>query len=135
MRKTIQKVFIGLTIILTFALSGFAAERLTVNIPFDFRVGDTSLLSGAYNVELMNGRILKITSAEGRGSVFGTSIPSSGNNSEQNILVFHRYGDVYLLSEVIWAGGDQNRKLLPQRRPIELAGNSQGVRVVKLIGR
>lgn len=121
MKKAIVKGFVtaGLLVMLTMIV-GVSTQaqslqyRLTANIPFDFTVADKKLPAGKYWVrraqETSGDMVLQVRSVEGNAIVSRVSIPVSTINPRKNaVLVFHRYGDSYFLSEVWPAGGATGR--------------------------
>src|SRR5262245_50591763 len=131
MKRNILKILSCVVFIVTLTSSLSAAERLVVNIPFDFHFGGVSLTAGTYKIAI-NGSLVHVIPADGRNGVVSNSSAGSGaKSSAKNVLVFNRSGDEYFLSEVIRAGDDSGRKLPQANFEIELAG-SKPVRVVKV---
>src|SRR3954463_15016567 len=76
------------------------------NIPFKFRVGDTTLPAGEYTVTRHSAGqqflVMKNANAHA-GSVTFHPNTVSAKSSQETKLVFHRYGRTYFLSQV-WQG-------------------------------
>jgi hypothetical protein len=84
-----------------------ASPRMLVNVPFEFKVGPTSLPAGAYWVGMD-----RSSTAAALGSVVSFSTPEAGvlhrtighpaskPSSAASRLVFSRYGDTYFLTTV-----------------------------------
>jgi hypothetical protein len=74
-------------------------------VPFNFTVGDRSLPSGEYTIKAVDQNIEAWYDPNGRGLFMVRTIPM-GKEAEMSVtkLVFHRYGDTYLLAEV-WSEG------------------------------
>ena len=100
-------------------------ERLTVNIPFEFSVMDKKLPSGKYSIgraQLSEGDlIIQISRVDGDESVSRITIPVvSRDAAKDGMLVFHQYGDEYVLAEIWPAGGNTGRALPKSRTEREL---------------
>jgi hypothetical protein len=80
---------------------------IEVNIPFDLAVGDAHLKAGDYIVDRVDSDRLVLTSVDGKVKVMGLAPVSieRARNNESARLVFHRYGDMYFLSEA-WINGN-----------------------------
>ena len=99
-----------------------AAADIRANVPFSFAVAKKVLPPGEYTVS-NNDHTLLI-----RG--FGAGAVTLSNKTESATatspkLVFHRYGDEYILREV-WMGSGSGHKLPETRRERELAGGRSG---------
>ncbi len=127
MNKTVVKGFVtaGLLVMAIIA-AGVSAQaqslqyRLTANIPFDFTVADKKLPAGKYWVrraQVGNGdTVVQISSTDGQSNISRVSIPVvTLNPKNTGALVFHRYGDVYFLSEV-WPAGGGTGRAFPKRQ-------------------
>jgi len=84
------------------------ATDVRAQIPFSFSVSQKSLPPGTYTVSSTGASALMIRGTSGGGAV---SLSQAMQNANQQgaKLVFHRYGDQYVLREV-WSGS-QGRKL------------------------
>lgn len=97
------------------------ANRVVVNVPFDFSVGNTSLNAGSYAVEKRQSGILVFSSIDGQGRWFGFTVRGdSANRSEQPRLVFTRYGSEAFLNEVFFSV-DNDYELMVSNREKELS--------------
>jgi hypothetical protein len=94
------------------------AADVRCDIPFSFQVDEATLPPGAYHVSTVQGT-LTIRGLT-RGSFAQTNSVSSKTGYVSPKLVFHRYGDEYILRQV-WTGGDSGRELRKSRREKELA--------------
>jgi hypothetical protein len=100
-----------------------AAADIRANVPFSFTVAKKVLPPGTYDVSSSAGHALVI-----RG--FGAGAVTLGQRSESAKasspkLVFHRYGDEYILREV-WMGGASGYQLPQTARERELASGRSG---------
>jgi len=128
-RTSMKKRTLAITSLLV--LCSFAAtqaaraqEPLTVNIPFAFTVGETTLPAGEYRVQKMdtNNAVLMIRCDEPRKSIMVvTNATRSNKQQEESKLVFNRYNDQYFLSQVWNAGFSSGRELLKTQREKEIA--------------
>jgi hypothetical protein len=96
--------------------SAFGQSTARVRIPFDFSIGSSALPAGEYTVSALsaeNDAVLAIRSLDGGHQMFVQTISTeSGKTSNENRLIFHRYGDQYFLSQ-IWVGGQAVGRMLP----------------------
>jgi len=100
-----------------------AAADIRANVPFSFTVDKKVLPPGTYNVTNSAAHSLLI-----RGFATGAVIlsqPTDSATSTSPKLVFHRYGDEYILREV-WMGSGSGHKLPETRRERELAAGRSG---------
>jgi hypothetical protein len=101
-----------------------AQEPLSVNIPFAFVAGETTLPAGEYRVQKMdrNNALMLIRCNEPRTAIMVvTNATQSGKQQEQSKLVFHKYGEHYFLSQVWNAGFSSGRELLKTQREREIS--------------
>lgn len=104
----------GLLVVLGVAPVGAQTNvRLTANIPFEFMAGDKRLPAGEYTVNpQIEPGVLRIQNDESRDSAFAiTNAVETLNYSDQAKLIFHRYGNLYFLSQVWTLGGNVGREL------------------------
>ena len=99
-----------------------AAADIRANVPFSFTVDKKVLPAGTYNVTSSNAHTLLISS-------FGAGAVTMGQRAESRSgsprLVFHRYGNEYILREV-WMGGASGYQLPQTARERELAVSQGG---------
>ncbi len=124
MKKRIL-VLASLLVLCSFAATqaARAQEPLSVNIPFAFAAGETTLPAGEYRVQKMdgNGAVLLIRCTEPKASILVvTNSTGGGKQQEQSKLVFHRYGNHYFLSQVWNAGYRSGRELRIGQREKEI---------------
>ena len=111
--KTLTTVAIlGLFLTLAVALvHAQSANRITVTIPFNFTAGGAKLKAGNYIVDRPSMERLTFASVDGktRAFVLAPVALQSTRKSVSEKLVFLRYGDQYVLSEIwISRGTDGN---------------------------
>ena len=111
---------------------GFAASvqaqstGLRANVPFEFRVGNTVLPPGIYEV-WRSSDALSISDKKGHSAyVMTNAIQKKNKNSTESLLVFNVYGgDKYFLGEVRWSGYPLARLLPKSKVELEVAAATQ----------
>ena len=88
------------------------SSLLTVNIPFSFVAGQTTLPAGHYSVSHFPGSDwILLRNDDGRSitmlPIMASSAPKSQSGSSK--LVFNRYGEIYFLAQV-WTADNQVRE-------------------------
>jgi hypothetical protein len=100
---------------LVLAVAGHAQSSLSLhaNIPFNFIAGGTTLNAGGYTVDQGKAGLINMKTDGGKGSafLFTTTVGCTANQTTSR-LVFHRYGNTYLLSQ-IWTGGNECGRQVP----------------------
>ena len=123
-KNTFLNIFCPLSMALAIAASAHAQSApLSANIPFNFKVGDTSFSSGKYTIQTLSGSALVIRSADNRNAtaIAIANAASAPYPQRSSRLVFKTYGgDQFFLSAVEWSGGPY-RELLPYKAETELA--------------
>jgi hypothetical protein len=110
------------------ALAGVVAvhaqdKTVTANVPFSFYVGASAMPQGAYRVDgLLNGGVVCIRSKETEATKAITTMSVIGKAVDEPArLVFHRYGDVYFLSQIWTGAGPKGMAITRSKREKELA--------------
>ena len=106
----------GLLVLLTFASALGQSDRQTfIHIPFNFTVGEKMFSAGKYVIEPNrrdSSTVWVIRHKDGSGAAFVMTRPVySVDPQEKTKLVFHRYEDLYFLSEVWTAGSETGREI------------------------
>lgn len=101
------------------------SSKIKVNVPFDFTIGTTLLQAGEYTVRPASpnapSEVLWLTDAAGnsRAIMMGIRVEPSSKDRVPK-LVFHRYGDLYFLSQVWLNAGDAGTEIRPGSHEREL---------------
>jgi len=103
---------------------------MSANLPFDFYVGTQKLPAGSYYITHPKTDLVQFDDGNKHGSVvltngIGYRVPPSVGK-----LVFHKYGDNYFLSEVLWVGSNMGRQLIPSKFEVQIARNNALEKIV-----
>jgi len=112
---------VGLVAALAAVSAPVEAAEITCKIPFSFTVGGKTLPPGPYRVS--NNQGVLFVRGFGRG-VFVQTLGLESRKDRDAKLVFHKYGDRYILRQA-WMGGGAGRELPPPRQERSLAGAAQ----------
>ena len=129
-----QFVKVGLVLVATLMLCGMSAnaqsleQRIKVNVPFDFSVGDQNFHAGEYFVQRAqpsNGDLLvRVSSRDGKATTVRMTFPVlSFDLTNKGKLIFTRYGDHYFLSEIWPTGSNTGRGLPRSKHEKEITGD------------
>ncbi len=114
-----SSLFAVLIIVLGTAITSTPAHaetgsRVSVNIPFDFVIGNAPLKAGSYTVEQVELGILSFSGQDGQEHRFAlTVIGNSANGSHHSHFVFTRYGTETFLNKV-FLSADNDCNQLPR---------------------
>lgn len=87
--------------------------RLSVDVPFDFYVGDRRMPAGRYTVKRAvrdTNRTLLIAGDKEGARAAATTAPVAGREARRSALVFHRYGHAYFLRGAWTVGETEGRE-------------------------
>ena len=97
---------------------------MRVSIPFEFIVRGKTLPPGEYEITRIDDESIDLLIRNVRDKrdhvVFDTEPAYPGMMPHNSEIVFRRYGDIFFLSEVVTAGEDTARKLIPSRSERQL---------------
>ena len=130
--KLLRTFALGLGVLLAAASSYAQETRVKGNVPFDFIVGNQMLPAGDYSIKsLGSGSAVAIRNEDqGKASLTLTQSCRKASAAKKTVLVFHRVGERYFLSQ-IWTEGQEAGRQLPQpRAEMELAKNQKVESVV-----
>jgi len=91
------------------------SSAMTAHVPFDFYVDTKLMPAGNYRVKPVDSgsTFMRISDDNGNTIIVGTIPGSNGQplTGRAGRLVFNRYGSVYFLSELDWAGAANGHSL------------------------
>jgi hypothetical protein len=111
-----------------------SVKSVSVDIPFDFEVGNNTLKAGSYRIEMGESAFVVVRSDEEGEHQFALTTPGSrlSSNNGQPRLVFLRYGSAAFLKEVVFPDEDA-REFFPGKAEKELiAKRANGEQVALL---
>lgn len=130
MKTQTLRTFLMLNVLVALAVVSVTAQTYRSKgaiIPFSFTVGEKILPAGEYTVERFgkNSEVVwLVRSNDGREKALVHTNPVRSKKSEgKGQLVFRRYGDRYVLTQ-IWTGGETGRELRTPRFRDELGQNN-----------
>jgi hypothetical protein len=85
-------------------------HQVNANVPFNFTVGDRALPSGSYTIgtEMNSSALIGLRNWDKKVSILSLGLPDQDNRRHENVLVFHRYGNQYFLSDIRSEGSSMN---------------------------
>jgi hypothetical protein len=106
--------------------------EMKASVPFEFYINDQKFLEGSYTVRSLGNSVVQISDMKGHSTMIKT-MPSTNRSSElKGKLIFNRYKDVYILSEVLWSGYSHGGRLPRSSFENEVAKNGSAERVVTI---
>ena len=97
---------------------------MRASIPFDFIVRGRTLPAGYYEIRRINdepsGLVIQNINHRRSEAMFETQPVYSSKGPNKSLVVFHRYGDSYFLSEVVTAGSQTGEELPPSQAELRL---------------
>ena len=144
MKKFLSITVTGSLLVLMVAFTIQAQEpgaAMRASIPFDFTVSGKTLPAGNYEIRRLADDpmtlIIRNVDHKHDQAVFTTEPYIEGKTPNKSEIVFHRYNDATFLSEVVTAGNETARELLPSRAErrmrSELASNNAEPQTVALV--
>ena len=132
---SVLKALSACALIAAFCVAAQAQPALIVKVPFDFVVCNSRLTAGEYTVSIDNLKTIVLVRGErGNSAVMALSIAAhTGKITQQAKLVFNRYGDRYVLSQVWPAGSNDGREFPPSKMERELARSTGRPEIVALL--
>jgi hypothetical protein len=117
MKKQLWQIM-ALLAALLMSSSAFAQSKggnLIVDIPFSFTMADHTFPAGRYTVQHMGDPVLRIVGAGRQSALVMTNRVERRAQESSRKIVFHRYDDVYFLSEV-WDSAVSIGRKVPMSR-------------------
>lgn len=102
MRKHLWQIM-ALLAVLLISSPAFAQSKggnLVVDVPFSFTISDHTFPAGRYTVQHLADPVLRIVGADNQNALVMTNRVERSARESSRKMVFHRYGNVYFLSEV-----------------------------------
>jgi hypothetical protein len=122
MKKLLSVMATGCLLTLLVVVSVHAQDpgaAIRASIPFDFIVEGKTLPAGKYEIRRINdeptGLLIQNVYHRRSEALFQTEPTDARRVPNHSLLVFHRYGDSYFLSEVMNAGEETAEELRPTR--------------------
>jgi hypothetical protein len=135
MKKKTLSGFLTAAALILVVSAPLSAQSIYLNagIPFEFTVGSKTLPAGQYSVtSLSTPAVIRIRGTETNEAVLAMTGPAGGGVSSRDEaprLVFHRYGNHYVLAQ-IWSGFAAGYELPMSRTERELAKTASASRIV-----
>lgn len=114
---------VGVAVAVVFPATAEATE-LRANVPFSFIVSGQTMPPGSYTISERRG-VLTVEGATSRAIVL--VVRAESRDKVAASLVFHRYGDQYVLRQA-WMGGSAGRELPEQSIERALAAAARNAR-------
>ena len=142
-KKVFMTAFIGGLLAVLAAATAYPqmpGTSLRATIPFDFSVRGQTLSAGDYEIKRITdgpeGLIISSVTDTHDRAIFQTLPVEAKTIPGRSEIVFRKYGDSYFLSEVITAGEETGRELLPSQQEKslrrEMASNKAKAETVAL---
>jgi hypothetical protein len=86
-------------------------HAVKATVPFDFTVGNAHIPAGTYTIMTTgSASVIELRNSSGKPTIFG-SVYGDGKQTQNNKLVFTKYGDRYFLHEILCSNADMNLEL------------------------
>jgi hypothetical protein len=124
-----RKALWGLTaLVLALAANTFAQSKSAADVPFAFAVDQTWMSAGHYTITQVSDRVLQVRNDDTKATVSVIAQHEEKLSAKNPQLVFHKYGDSYILAEVWNAAGGQGLELPASKMEKEMraASNNAG---------
>jgi len=121
-----RKALWGLTaLVLALAVNTFAQSKSTADVPFAFAVDQTWMSAGHYTITQVSDRVLQVRNDETKATVSIIAQHEELLKANNPQMVFHKYGDRYILAEVWNAKGGQGLELPASKMENEMRAASK----------
>jgi hypothetical protein len=129
MTKQLLKGLWAASLVTVLAVLSVPAEAAEIRcrVPFSFTINGKTLPAGTYSVSSEAAQGVLLVRGFDHGAVVLTNSIASGKDTEAK-LVFHKYGDQYILRQA-WMGGGSGRELPESRLERTLARAAQDRKV------
>lgn len=126
-----MKAVAGLLLTATTVGQSMRADQ-TVKVPFPFVVSGQTFTAGTYMLTKIGESRLRISSQGGRRVVVQTHTVQGHAPEDSGRLVFHRYGDIYFLSEVWSPAQDIGLQLSRSRGELQMKNTEARIETATL---
>jgi hypothetical protein len=110
MKRTINAI--ALFVASIFITAGVWAQSVKASIPFDFTVNNTTVPSGTYIISSTSTDHLVLRISDQKHvHLLSAALPNPANGGKANVLVFHKYGNQYFLSQIRSETASMNLRL------------------------
>ena len=101
-------------------------DRIAVQVPFSFVVGNTAVPSGEIILQRadLSGHVLAIRNVDAKLNVFATTSGEKASARTGEYLVFHKYGNRYVLKSLKVEGSDNVYAFAPGKLEAELSAQN-----------
>jgi hypothetical protein len=112
MKRTINAI--ALFVAAMFITAGVWAPSVKATIPFDFTVNNTTVPSGTYIISSAStDHDVLCISDQKHVHLLTSALPNPAHAGKANVMVFHKYGNQYFLSEIRSADSSSMNLRLP----------------------
>lgn len=130
MKKQMMTMFAAVVMAAGFSNQTAKAEQnLMAKVPFEFRVGETMIQPGTYQIVAGDGKML-VTDARGRRVAI--SLVTRGRSKGGSKLVFHVVGDHYFLDSIHYDGDLTQLRASKQEESLRRTGEMTRVASIPL---
>jgi hypothetical protein len=100
--KRISMMLVAATALLVSTVAFAQSGTYSASIPFEFRIGQTIMPAGAYRLSVVAPGVIALRAVTANANVTAQTayIDEVRYNDRNPRLVFHRYGEIYFLSQV-----------------------------------
>ena len=121
-----KRLHFAVGLLAALACSGLEAQtRLEANIPFEFRLGNTTMPAGDYLFDYSS-HLLVVHREDGlRTTVMAMTLPVARTKAAATgVVEFNRYGDTYFLAKIFTAGSPEGEGVTKTAREKEFASRT-----------
>ena len=110
MKRTIAAI--ALFVASIFITAGVWAQSVKATIPFDFIVNNTTVSAGTYTISSASTDHVVIRISDQKDvHLLSAALPDRGSSGKDSVLVFHKYGNQYFLSQIRSETASMNLRL------------------------
>jgi len=100
MKRSMFGAVMALVLALAANVAFAQSKSTTASVPFAFTVNDSAMPAGHYTITEVSDRVLQIRNDDTNKSMTIIAQREESVKPQKSELVFHRYGDRYVLAEV-----------------------------------